>query len=198
MNQAEIIVKQSLWVDCRDAYATSLIFKRRRRKYERLQKLINYIGIIIPAGVGFIYMSYGSSDYLISMVKILAAILAVQFIVSVWSLIDQWADKISYSSESMTENEILSKEFETQAQLSTNEKSDIEKLKIRYQSRTSQDERSNITTQERRYGHRQMLYDKSIECGVCKEKPITRKPLTINGQLSTCDNCGNFPKRWIQ
>jgi len=171
-------------------FATSYIFIRIGKRYKRKILALTFLGIIVPVIVGAIFLSFVPSQNIASLITIIASIMLIaQLILSVWSIIAQWNDKYSYSLESVSANDRLSRNFKT---LAENPPSEYQTFQIKYEYlkleddfRNDLDSKQLVSEKDKRYGHRAALRQFQKGCSGCSEIPQSLKP-------TKCNICGNF------
>jgi mobilome CxxCx(11)CxxC protein len=175
--------------DCRQkanyAFGTASIFERRMRRLERRRNWITYLGIVVPALVGSLVLSFGK-DWLPYLAALAGIMVAIQLAISLWSIIAKWDDKYSYAVGAM---QAQTKLFNSWERLAKYPPPDLEprakELSDEDERQENSDKAQNVSDKEKRYGLRKTLYQYGLTCVNCKIKPSSMKP-------SKCDTCGNF------
>jgi len=139
------------------------------------------IGVMVIHGI--------APSYLPKFLLVVGIVSLAEALVSLWSLVANWADNLSYSRTSTTENLALSSDFRELGQQCENPPSDLElkftALRSRDEARRAQDAEHSPTEKEMRYGHRAGLRRFQCSCEGCKQIPISM-------DSSNCNVCGHF------
>lgn len=190
-NDAHIIedCKKCVWQCC----ATAYIFQDRARIIGRRLRLLSFLGIVVPASVGGIILSFRVADnqWLNIIITIAGITATIQLIFSVLSITHKWDDQCAYAQRSVELNTRLRRKYE---RLINDETNDIQnRFNVLQEQDTElqiEDERQGITDNERRIGMRFSLFQYHKECISCGIVPQSMSP-------SACNVCGNFKRRSI-
>lgn len=185
---------QKLKTECYDkslhAFAFNFLFDKRAQKYSVRIRLLNVVGLLVPALIGVTAINYkDSNDLLKDIIPIAGIVMTIQFGVSIWSVLFDWANGLSYSYEASQDYNSFWVRYK---KLSQYPPTDFEKFKTHADllntevlKRNQQDSKYNIKDWELRRGHRAALREYQMECSGCKTKPLSLKS-------TECDVCGNF------
>jgi mobilome CxxCx(11)CxxC protein len=180
---------QECWDKALHDYGTGYIFEQRANRYRRRLKILNFLGIAVPASAGALFLSFETSLY--SIVAPIAGVLGLaELIGSIWSLTNKWSDIYAYALESMTSNYNLAEDYKRLAKNHdlSNFSFQFEIIQVRDQIRRDSDYKQGITEDEKRMGMRAALRERQLKCATCDEMPKSMEP-------SDCDTCGNFKRR---
>lgn len=189
-------LRTEAWNNALHSYGTGYIYKKRASFKRKKLKALTLLGIIVPVLVGGIVTTYDNiSPQYLNLIFIVAGTLSlIQLILSVFSLVYNWEDSHSYYLESSNDNFSISTEYE---KLFKNfspdyESKQLKKLEqdkstvdVKYQIRSSNDNKYPLTQKENREGMRYSLRYFKRSCEGCKIVPIDMKP-------TNCSVCGNF------
>ncbi|WP_367864385.1 mobilome CxxCx(11)CxxC protein [Pedobacter sp. WC2423] len=189
LNKSEQLRSDS-WSKSLNALGTSYIFQEKVKVYKRLIRLITVFGIAAPLLLGATLAAYGgNSIVLIIAVTITAPITIAQVLLSAVSLVYKWDEQLAYSLESLTDNRVISEQYEEIAKFPPTSLLEHETkyslLKARDDFRTAQDEKIVFTSKENCKGMRYALWIRKKECATCKLIPINMSP-------TECQTCGKF------
>jgi mobilome CxxCx(11)CxxC protein len=172
------------------AHGTAQIFIRRSNKLKRRLRWLSFFGLAGVVCIGAIVTLFGIGAPSLSWVLAIAGIVAVgQLLLSLWSLIANWADNLAYSLESAAENLALSSAFRELGKRAQNPPPDLDArfadLRARDESRRISDTKQGITEKEKRFGMRAGLFQFQRECAGCNKVPASMEP-------TACKVCGGF------
>lgn len=175
--------------NARDLFGTGYIFERRTRAVKRLLRILTFTGVAGPASLGALLAAYGLQwQYLPTALSITIGLMVVQFIISLWSLVNQWDSDLAYALESTASNYRLSEGF-YQIARSDESKAKVEKelsaLEAEARVRTEMDFRQGITDKEKRRGMKAALRQFQLKCVGCEITPLSLRS-------TNCDVCGKF------
>lgn len=182
-------IKSQCWNGALDAFGTSYVFHRRARILGRRLNVVTYIGFLVPIVVGGLALAYSHLKSLPTIIAVASALIIVQTVVSLWSIIGGWVASYSYSTASAADNARLAKRYED---LATRPPSDLptfrheyDKLAIRDEARQEQDYQQGLSDAEARRGMRAALRQYERECPGCNKAPVSMIP-------ADCGVCGSF------
>jgi mobilome CxxCx(11)CxxC protein len=146
-------------------------------------------GIVVPASIGTIALSFGVAHNWFGYLLVLGGILGlIQFITSIVALSSRWDDAFAYAQESQSANFQMASDFEEIAR----KDSITAGLLVQYQilkktndMRKSIDYKQGVSAKEMRFGMRAGLWKYKKKCATCQQVPASMKS-------SKCDTCGNF------
>jgi len=178
-------LKEQAFIKKINCLGFSYLFEKRSARYSRLINLLKVFGIIVPASIGAVALSYGYST-LKPFITIAIPITIVQFIFSVLAIVFKWDDELSYSFEAYQAHvSLYTKYVSLIANVNSNSTVDFNLLEVEYIQRTNQDSKHSITEWELRRCMRYSLRQHQKECTGCRQVP--------NSMESTnCDVCGKF------
>ena len=177
---------------CNDAalmcYGTAYIFENRAKSIRRKIHFLSFLGIAVPASVGAIVGSFTLKPEIFSIILFFAAILGlIQLIFSIWSLVAEWNNRLSYYLESKSSNYRLADLYEKLANITTLSDQDFSTklgvLDVESQLRADLDNRHDVTDKEKRIGMRAGLRKYQRGCVGCGKIPTDMKP-------NECGVCG--------
>jgi mobilome CxxCx(11)CxxC protein len=186
--QTDQICKEA-WDRALYAYGTAKIFLERSRRYRRKIRWLAFIGIAGPVLIGVMVLHGVSPEHLVTFIAAVAAISVVEALISVWSIVANWADNLSYSQRSAADNFALSSAFQELGQKCENPQDDLivkfTALRSSDDARRAQDADQGITEKELRYGHRAGLRQFQRACEGCKKVPMSM-------DSTDCGVCGEI------
>jgi mobilome CxxCx(11)CxxC protein len=175
------------------SFGTAYIFECRAVPLRVALKLLAFSSLVGPLSIGALVIAVGSTTTLITWAILVAAALSiVQIILSLWSLVAQWRDNLSYYLESKADNYNLADRFYS---LGNNTVYPDDKWRTEFSvldalgnNRARLDLRYDITDEEKRMGMRAALREFQRKCTGCQTVPNSL-------EASDCPICGNFKKR---
>ena len=187
-NRVDRVLSET-WDKAFHAFGTGYIFEHRARRLRRRLRLQSFGGIVFPLLAGGILLAFGLDHWTLPVVVSIAALAGViNLLLSAWSIVDNWAQRLTYASESAWSNYQLADRFK---ELASNRPSDeeflrrYELLSVENRAREQRDHEHDLTDREKRRGHRAALREFQRECVRCKRVPSS---LTA----SDCPVCGRF------
>lgn len=186
MEHSKVI--EDSWNRCLFCFGTSAILSKKTRRLRLGNKIIKFLGLGIPLIIGGIVTSFSfNADFLSTLLFILGFFVIAQLILSLWSLIDGWDNKLEAFSESKIKNSDYYDQFKTIAE---NFNSDTSKYAVKYKEikifddiQRKADEKICFSDKDKRFGMRAGLFQLQRSCGSCKKVPDIKKP-------SKCSVCG--------
>lgn len=186
-------LRNKCWEEALHCYGTSYVFERRANVLRCRLRFLTFLGIVVPASVGAVVVSFGANSILTGVFLSFASVLGlIQLIVSIWSLTHRWDDQFGYALESLSANRILYDKFQT---LASDPPAELDEAKNQFQlinaennARSSLDEKQGVTENEKRAGMRAALRQLQKPCAACGQVPTSMTP-------TDCDVCGNFKQR---
>lgn len=189
MSQSDELRKQCQ-EEAFDCFGTAEIFGKRSKTYRRKLRGLTFLGVVVPAAVGGLVLSFGVDFQYTSVVIGIASVLGLaELVLSLWSLVAKWDDLFAYSLESLSANTQLYSMFkelaENPPQTFQEFKTQYELLQAQNRARTDRDSQQIISERENRFGMRASLRQFQKACASCKKVPTSLKP-------TDCDVCGDF------
>lgn len=171
------------------AHGTAYIFEKRAASIRIRIMILSFLGIAGPASVGAIISTYNLDDNTTKIVLLVAGTIAIiQLLLSIWSLVSGWNDKLAYYLESKSSNYNLSSQYQKLAQNTAITKqgfdSELNVLDREAEIRASLDNNHDVTDNEKRMGMRYGLRKFQRPCAGCNQVPTDMKP-------TKCGVCGN-------
>ena len=178
------------WHRAVDAFGTGQIFQKRSKFYTNCLQILSFAGLIVPATIGAVVLSFGLKDTSLPNLMWTAGILGIiQLGVSIWSLVANWPENLQYSHESASENFELANKFKDIASTAPDPPLDLElrvaELKARDAARQAADMKRGLDAKEIRYGHRAGLRQFRRDCSGCNQTPTSM-------ESTNCNICGRF------
>ena len=173
-----------------DCFAFSHVFEKRAGRLNRWVSVIKAFGILVPVAVGVTASGYGLHNKFMENVLWIAIPTGIfQFLLSTWTVITKWDDKLSYAYQAKISYDSLYKKF---SDLAGFPPSTYESLRQSYNLvdqeyilRGQEDSHYNINEWEKRCGMRAHLREHQIPCVGCKKTPLSM-------ESTDCSVCGNF------
>lgn len=198
MNQErtkEEILRQESWNNSIQAFGKSYIFSKRAQFYSNWIRFLAILGIVVPLTIGATASGYGfNSEILKNTIAISIPLSIIQLIISVFALVNNWNDHLSYSLESVNDYNSLSDSFKKLGRNPPQQYQDFihqfEILETIMKSRTESDSKYNLKERELRKGMRYSLREFQRECVGCNKTPISI-------ETTNCDVCGKFNRNLI-
>ncbi len=123
------------------------------------------------------------------MLFIAGTIAIIQLLLSIWSLVSSWNEKLSYYLESKSSNYNLSSQYQKLAKntsISEDEfDSELRVLERESELRAALDNKNDVTDKEKRMGMRYALRHFQRPCASCNIVPTDMKS-------TSCGVCGNI------
>ena len=184
------------WDNSLHSFGKSYIFSKRARFYMRWIRFVTILGIIVPVTIGATASGYGFNSYILKETITISIPLAIlQLIISVFSLVNNWSDNLTYSIEASNDYNNLSDGFKKIAKSYTKNLTELshqyEIINTKYTSRNDQDTKYVISERERRQGMRYALREFKRQCIGCNEIPVSL-------ESTECSVCGRYNKNFIQ
>lgn len=171
-------------------WASVKIFEARVGRLRLRLRLFVFVGLAVPIFVGSLLVAAGAIETPTPVLLGIWILLGTQAVLSLWSIIDRWEEKLAFAQEYSIANLRLFREAET-VRNSTLEAAEmmarLEDLKSREEPQIAKDESQTIADYERRYGHRAAHYQLKFKCDTCQVVPKALDPKDYS-----CETCGKF------
>lgn len=170
-------------------FGYAYIFKKRAEHLRWSINMIKAMGIVVPAAVGAIALSYSTDSWLLELaIGIAIPAMIFQFVLSLWAVLYKWDDELAYCYESMPSHNGLYSKLKHLGQFPPPKFKDLEsqyeKLEIEINLRSQLDEQHNIKGWESRMGMQWSLREHQHKCVKCNVQPFGTKS-------TNCEVCGN-------
>lgn len=183
-----------LRIDCHnkayDCDAMKYIFEKRAKRLKGYATTLKAFGIIVPSLIGSVALSYQlESPFLQFLVSVAVPCMIIQFIISLWALVAEWDNELSYSYEAIQSYSPLFAKYKNIADYPPEEyitfKSAVDVIDLESSFREQQDTSHNVKEWEKRMGMRYSLREHKCSCYGCKVIPLSM-------ESTACDVCGKF------
>ncbi|MFT5914562.1 MAG: mobilome CxxCx(11)CxxC protein [Bacteroidia bacterium] len=196
MENEEEILRNDAWNKAIHSFGKAYIFSKRARFYNRWIRFVTILGVVVPVMIGATASGYGfNSEILKHTINISIPLTIIQLIISIFALVNNWSDYLSYSLEATNDYGNLSEAFKKMGKNPPNEikylKHQLELLETKYSLRGDQDSKYGLNERELRKGMRYALREFQRKCIGCDKIPLSNEP-------TDCGVCGNFKRNIIQ
>ena len=181
-------MRETCWNNALYAFGTGWILEQRTHALRFRLRLLTFLGIVVPAFVGFVVAASGA-EYLGIVLAIASPLGLFQLVFSIWALAAKWDDAFAYASESLASNQQISNAYQD---LASNPPSSAEAFRrqldpinVENTCRAAQDSKQGIKDAEKRAGMRAALRQFRSKCVGCEDVPKSMKP-------TDCPVCGSF------
>ncbi|MCE9636094.1 MAG: hypothetical protein K8T90_10350 [Planctomycetes bacterium] len=161
-------------------YGTAYIFEKRAAAIRWKIQALTFLGIAVPAALGSVVASFSMKAEALGVLIGIAGVLGTfQLVLSVWSLVAHWDDRLSYFIESKSANYRLSEDWLklAQATIPDNEFSLRHAvLDTASENRADLDNRIDVSDKEKRRGMRAGLWKFQRACAGCNGTSSPRAP----------------------
>jgi len=182
-------IRRESSIEALHCFATAHVFEVRANILRQRIRMLTFLGLVVPGVVGLTFTSFGANSRLTTTLVVLGSILLIlQFIGSMWSLVQGWDANFAYALESMSANRSFYERFKDLSCDTLEEReADLryQLLQRESQARSKEDEKQGFTENEKRMGMRAGLRHLQRECAACHQVPTSMTP-------TNCDVCGNF------
>lgn len=182
--------RQECWNQALYAFGTAYLFERRLSNVRRKVRTLTFLRIAIPVAIGGIVVAFFSvaalRPYLVTLILIGSLLATFFLVITLWSLIANWNDTISFSAASAAENRRLASRYEALAKSPpTDFDAQLNVLTIENARRQEADIQREISDAEMRMITRAGLRQYQRACVKCTEIPHDMNP-------TDCPVCGRF------
>jgi mobilome CxxCx(11)CxxC protein len=182
-------IKSQCWDEALQALGTAAIFEKRMIVLKRALRLLQGTGIVVPASIGFIALSFGVAHEWFGYLLVLGGLLGLfQLITSIVAISSRWDDAFAYAQESQSSNFQMASDFEEIARKDRITDAFLVQYQILKKAndmRKASDSKQGVSDKEKRFGMRAGLRKYQKRCATCQQVPTSMKP-------TKCDTCGNF------
>lgn len=190
------LLRVTAWDRALHTYGTAYIFDARGKRLKRKMTRLTFAGIAIPAVVGGIALGGIPLPWLLPVALVVAAALGIlQLVASIWAFAADWSGSFAQTTQSMTTNQQLTDSYkrlgESPPEDLTQFQHELALVRTQDIAQQDRDRLAQVTHTEERMGLRAALRERRQACTSCTEIPTSMTP-------SSCEVCGDFPKRWIK
>lgn len=183
-------LRQESWAQAVKTFSLHYIFSRRARRSARLLTFIKALGLLVPALIGALILSYGTNFVGLQwIVNFSIGVALLQFLLSLLSVVFKWEEHNSYANEAAYHHAELSFNYTNLANTPPPTMPELraafERLGMLHMTRAAQDLKQSITDLEDRRGMRAALREFQRPCVGCKTVPLSLAS-------TDCDVCGKF------
>ncbi|HCI4281136.1 TPA: hypothetical protein NO555_004487 [Klebsiella variicola subsp. variicola] len=170
------------------AYGTAYLFESRTRNFRFRLRILSFLSLAVPLSVGGIAM-VATDEKLLPIIVSISGILSVPlFIMTLWSLVFRWEEKLTASEYACKTNNDLKNKWHDLSQYSGTDaeekfRSLIERDRIQEQYDRSQD----VSEKDKRRMMRASLIQYRRKCATCGTQPTS-----MSAKKVTCTTCGKF------
>lgn len=170
------------------AYGTAYIFESRSRSLRFRLRILSFLSLVVPISVGGIVMVAADVKLLPVIVTISGIFSIPLFVMTLWSLVFRWEERLAASEHACKVNNELKNSWEDLAQYEISDREEkfralLERDRVQEQSDVKQD----VSVKERRQMMRASLIQYCRKCATCGVQPTS---MSVNG--ISCTTCGNF------
>lgn len=170
------------------AYGTAYIFELRSRSLRFKLRILSFLSLAVPLSVGGIAMA-ASHAKLLPVIVVISGLLSIPlFVMTLWSLVFRWEERLAASEHACKVNSELKNGWEDLARYNgadAHEKfsSLIERDRIQEEL----DKKQDISAGEKRLMMRASLIQYQRRCATCGVQPKS-----MSASDSSCITCGVF------
>ena len=170
------------------AYGTAYIFELRSRSLRFRLRILSFLSLAVPLSVGGIAMAAADAKLLPVIVTISGILSIPLFVLTLWSLVFRWEERLTASEHACKINNELKNGWEDLARYEEPDREDkyrvlLERDRIQEQHDLSQD----VSAKEKRQMMRASLIQYQRKCATCGIQPIS-----MSAKNSSCATCGDF------
>lgn len=196
MTEEEDLLRREALEKAIHSFGKAYIFTKRTEFYKKWIRFVTILGIAVPVTIGATATGYGiDSEVLKQTIAISIPLTGFQLLVSIFSVVNNWSDNLSYSLEATNDYGSLSENFKKLGRNHLSKIDDfkhkLEILEIKYNSRSDQDTKYGLKERELRKGMNFSLREFQIACLGCGKTPLSSKS-------TNCEVCGNYKRNLIQ
>ncbi len=170
------------------AFGTAYLFEERSRSLRFKLRIITFLSLAVPLSVGGISMTSADSGFLPTIVMISGVLSIPLFVMSLWSLVFRWEERLAASEHAFKNNIELKNRWEDLARYKG------ENAEEKYQALLEHDrlqEQSDITQSISAKDKRRMMRASLIQyrrsCATCGVQPKS-----MSAKRNSCSSCGDF------
>lgn len=170
------------------AYGTAYIFESRSRSLRFRLRILSFLSLAVPLSVGGIAMAAADAK-LLPVIVLISGLLSVPlFVMTLWSLVFRWEERLASSEHACKINNELKNGWEDLARYKSSDAEEkfrvlLERDRVQEQNDVKQD----ISTKEKRQMMRASLIQYRRTCATCGVQPIS-----MSAKGSSCATCGDF------
>lgn len=170
------------------AYGTAYIFESRSRSLRFRLRILSFLSLAVPLSVGGIVMVAADAKLLPVIVTISGILSIPLFVMTLWSLVFRWEERLAASEHACKVNNELKNSWEDLARYKGPDAEEkfrllLERDRIQEQS----DVRQDISAKEKRQMMRASLIQYRRKCATCRVQPTS-----MSAKESSCATCGDF------
>lgn len=170
------------------AYGTAYIFESRSRSLRFRLRILSFLSLAVPLSVGGIAMAAADAKLLPVIVTISGLLSIPLFVMTLWSLVFRWEERLAASEHACKANNELKNGWEDLARYKGSDAEKkfsalLERDRLQEQSDVTQD----VSAKEKRRMMRASLIQYRRKCATCGIQPIA-----LSAKSSSCATCGDF------
>ncbi|HCT7915535.1 mobilome CxxCx(11)CxxC protein [Pseudomonas xantholysinigenes] len=170
------------------AYGTAYIFESRSRSLRFGLRILSFLSLAVPVSVGGIAMAAANAKLLPVIVTISGLLSIPLFVITLWSLVFRWEERLAASENACKANSELKNGWEDLARYKgADAEEKFSALLERDRVQEEIDKKQDVTAKEKRRMMRASLIQYRRKCATCGVQPIS---MSVKG--SSCATCGDF------
>jgi len=170
------------------AYGTAYIFESRSRSLRFRLRILSFLSLAVPLSVGGIAMA-AADEKLLPVIVTISGLLSIPlFVMTLWSLVFRWEERLAASEHACKDNNELKNGWEDLARYKGPDAE--EKFRVlleRDRVQEQNDVRQDVSAKEKRQMMRASLIQYRRKCATCGVQPTS-----MSAKGSSCATCGNF------
>ncbi|MBD3812838.1 MAG: hypothetical protein IE917_11555 [Betaproteobacteria bacterium] len=170
------------------AYGTAYIFESRSRSLRFMLRILSFLSLAVPLSVGGIAMATADAKLLPVIVTISGILSIPLFVLTLWSLVFRWEERLAASEHACKANNELKNGWEDLARYKGPDAEEkfrvlLDRDRVQEQSDVKQD----VSAKEKRQMMRASLIQYRRKCATCGVQPTS-----MSAKGSSCATCGDY------
>ncbi len=170
------------------AYGTAYLFEFRSRSLRYRLRILSFLSLAVPLSVGGIAMAAADAKLLPVIVTISGILSIPLFVMTLWSLVFRWEERLAASEHAcMVNNELKNGWNDLARYTEPDAEEKFRALLERDRMQEKNDVMQDVSAEEKRQIMRASLIQYRRKCATCGIQPIS-----MSAKGSSCATCGDF------
>ncbi|GAB7543678.1 mobilome CxxCx(11)CxxC protein [Cupriavidus sp. 8B] len=185
------MTKQNLEQQCLEkeiyAYGTAFLFEGRARGLRYCLRILSFLSLAVPLSVGGIAMTFSDPVRLSTVVKVSGGLSIPLFVMTLWSLVFRWEERLAASEHSRRVNTELKNSWEDLRRFKGRDAE--ERFKTLLEADRKQEQKDigqDVSAKDRRRMMRASLIQYQRACATCRVQPASMSVW----RRAKCATCG--------
>ena len=170
------------------AFGTSYLFEQRSQSLRFRLRILSFLSLAVPLSVGGIAMASADTKLLPVIVTISGLLSIPLFVMTLWSLVFRWEERLAASEHACKVNNELKNGWDDLARYAGSDAEEkFRALLERDRMQEQNDVMQAVSAKDRRRMMRASLIQYRRKCATCGNQPTS-----MSAKANSCATCGDF------